>query len=329
MGGRLRSIVCGWGAAVAVVSAACAGTAAAGEHYTFIQGINDQGWITGAFYDSAGGHGFIEKDGVYTNFDVPGSNYTYPMSINNSGEVAGFYEDAGGVRHGFTYKDGVVTTIDPAGSISTDVRGVNDSGALSGFYLGSDYKTRAYTEAGGVFTEFSHPLAYDNATLVSGINNAGDFTGWFYPADHGPAQSFVSIGGVLTNFVVPGAASTQAGDINDLGQVAGWYSTDFGTRFGFIWSAGVFTSLGFPGVYPQDTEAWGLNNLGDVVGTFYQDTDAHGFIYSKGVFTQIDHPGAFRPYPVVPEPSTWAMMILGFGAIGMAMRGRRRGLVKG
>ena len=25
-----------------------------------------------------------------------------------------------------------------------------------------------------------------------------------------------------------------------------------------------------------------------------------------------------------PEPATWAMMILGFGAIGMAMRGRRR-----
>jgi hypothetical protein len=26
----------------------------------------------------------------------------------------------------------------------------------------------------------------------------------------------------------------------------------------------------------------------------------------------------------VPEPGTWAMMLLGFGAIGMVMRGRRR-----
>jgi len=25
----------------------------------------------------------------------------------------------------------------------------------------------------------------------------------------------------------------------------------------------------------------------------------------------------------VPEPSTWAMMIIGFGALGMAMRRRR------
>ena len=30
----------------------------------------------------------------------------------------------------------------------------------------------------------------------------------------------------------------------------------------------------------------------------------------------------------VPEPATWAMMILGFGAIGMTMRGQRRVAVK-
>ncbi len=31
------------------------------------------------------------------------------------------------------------------------------------------------------------------------------------------------------------------------------------------------------------------------------------------------------PVPAVPEPSTWAMLILGFGVVGTAMRGRRRG----
>lgn len=34
----------------------------------------------------------------------------------------------------------------------------------------------------------------------------------------------------------------------------------------------------------------------------------------------------FTPTPGVPEPSTWAMMLLGFGAIGFAMR--RRGAVE-
>ena len=35
--------------------------------------------------------------------------------------------------------------------------------------------------------------------------------------------------------------------------------------------------------------------------------------------------GGFSFTASVPEPGTWAMMLLGFGAIGLAMRGRRRG----
>jgi len=33
---------------------------------------------------------------------------------------------------------------------------------------------------------------------------------------------------------------------------------------------------------------------------------------------------AAPPTPPVPEPATWAMMLLGFGAIGLSMRHRRR-----
>lgn len=48
------------------------------------------------------------------------------------------------------------------------------------------------------------------------------------------------------------------------------------------------------------------------------------------VSLNFDHPGTFAgqlsPYnmPGVPEPATWAMMLLGFGGIGFAMRRRRR-----
>ena len=35
--------------------------------------------------------------------------------------------------------------------------------------------------------------------------------------------------------------------------------------------------------------------------------------------------GEGHPVGGVPEPATWAMMLLGFGGIGMAMRGSRRG----
>lgn len=35
-------------------------------------------------------------------------------------------------------------------------------------------------------------------------------------------------------------------------------------------------------------------------------------------------PGGSAPPPAVPEPATWAMMLLGFGAIGVAMRKKQR-----
>lgn len=45
--------------------------------------------------------------------------------------------------------------------------------------------------------------------------------------------------------------------------------------------------------------------------------------------TKIPGDIAFRSYVAVPEPTTWAMMILGFGAIGSVMRGRRRLILNG
>ena len=37
---------------------------------------------------------------------------------------------------------------------------------------------------------------------------------------------------------------------------------------------------------------------------------------------------AFTPTAAVPEPSTWALMLLGFGAIGFSMRRRRKDVVR-
>ena len=36
----------------------------------------------------------------------------------------------------------------------------------------------------------------------------------------------------------------------------------------------------------------GINDAGQIVGTFYDGTGAHGFLLSEGTFTTIDVPGS-------------------------------------
>ena len=57
------------------------------------------------------------------------------------------------------------------------------------------------------------------------------------------------------------------------------------------------------------------------------DTNRTGFSVPDGGFagTQIIGAGAtLTAVRAVPEPATWAMMLLGLGAAGFALRGRRR-----
>jgi hypothetical protein len=53
-------------------------------------------------------------------------------------------------------------------------------------------------------------------------------------------------------------------------------------------------------------------------GTWYT------FRYTADMATGGDISGNGTFTPAVPEPATWALMLLGFGGIGMAMRRRRR-----
>ena len=51
-----------------------------------------------------------------------------------------------------------------------------------------------------------------------------------------------------------------------------------------------FRAIDFPGAVA--TQAWGINNNGDIVGFFFDGATYHGFLLSGGTFTQLDAPGA-------------------------------------
>lgn len=72
----------------------------------------------------------------------------------------------------------------------------------------------------------------------------------------------------------------------------------------------------------------GLEAAGQTSATYIFRTNATQFTMG-GTFTTQDGSVAQRPNyqpvgPAVPEPATWAMMMLGFGAMGAMLRTRRR-----
>lgn len=107
-----------------------------------------------------------------------------------------------------------------------------------------------------------------------------------------------------------GAEEADSARRNPDGQVLG---VAFGTNF-------------FPN---NDTDAGpnGLLNPGETSSTFlFRVTGATSF--TPGTFTAqngVTVTGqGFSPVAAVPEPGTWAMMLLGFGAMGVALRRRQR-----
>jgi hypothetical protein len=69
---------------------------------------------------------------------------------------------------------------------------------------------------------------------------------------------------------------------------------------GFIDNKGEFTTIAIPGA--DYTYLYDINNAGQILG-YYQDANGNA--------------GGFLLTPV-PEPSTWAMMLLGFAGVGYA-----------
>ena len=111
---------------------------------------------------------------------------------------------------------------------------------------------------------------------------------------------------------LPGGFQSFAVGINDRGQVVG-YTDINGSNIATIWNGSDPTNLGtLPGGI--SSEALGINDLGDIVG--------YSFI-NGGTFDAV----VWTPVTAVPEPSTWAMLLLGFAGIGfMAYRRKAKPL---
>lgn len=188
------------------------------------------------------------------------------------------------------------TTIDYPDAPGSFVTDISDCGQIVGEYqYGASFGTQryGYLLTDGVFT----PVIYPGSlwTRAVAVNCNGDIVG-----DHtvgkpstGQERGFLLHNGLYTTLQYPNSDGTIAAGINSAGDIVGWYWDKTGEH-GFLFRGGVYSSLNFPG-NAQFTEAWKINDAGEIAGRYIGNSDGnhHIFVWSNGVYTAVaDVPGS-------------------------------------
>jgi len=200
---------------------------------TIIQDINSRGVMIGTFVDVHTDEvvGFVLEGDTWTTLPSP----LQPLGINDKGVIVGIYYDEEGRVHGFLLETGEVTVIDFPGAENTWVTDINRRGQIVGyqgtFIVGVH---SGFILEDGVFTTINHPDGF--STELHGINNRGQIVGVF-DFDKGWRSFLLSRGEFSDTFIFPNIPAegegTHADDVNDRGQIVGWYGDWFSNIHGF------------------------------------------------------------------------------------------------
>ena len=233
-------------------------TPVAGFDFTSVLGISDKGVLVGSVDDGSVISGLIiNKNGASTVFVHPDAVlFTQARGVNKKGLVTGFRDDANdqfSPENGFIYDPKTDTFTDIVPSLFTIAQGINSWGDVVGNAI--------------FFVDLGVPDPCGSTDLVT--------RGWLRTAD-----------GTVTYFDVNGD-STRARGINDSGTIAGWViDTGSGLPKGFVveldgspcqsFTIADTDLLHFPG--SSGTFVQGINNSGDVSGSYDDGATSFGFI---------------------------------------------------
>ena len=218
----------------------------------------------------------------------PGSIYTTASGVNNKGITVGAFEFAGEQLQGFAYfpASNAYKSIQYPGAVYTIALGVNDSNIVVGTFANSDGQNHGFFLENGKYRQYD--VSGSSGTTIIGINQAGDFAGTV--GSNGDYQGFVSIGGVVTTFMVDGRP-TDAYSINSSNDSVGFFiNSQLTGTHGFLRdSSGNTTQIDYPG--SLSTACSGINDAGVITG-FYTDVNDvnHGFVLVNGHYRTVGAP---------------------------------------
>jgi hypothetical protein len=246
--------------------------------------INNKGQISGST-NSFVSRGYVLANGSYTFIDepnsIPGNPHagqdtgTFIQGINDSASFAGSFADPTVHYHAFIFVGGVYTTIDPPGTIKTNGYGLNDFGTVVGRFIDASQINHGFVYQNGAFTIVDAPGASMaqagafNGTYLTGINDRGDLTGYFYSGSTATSEhGFEISNGQFTQIDDPlGVKGTQVNGINSQGDLVGSYLDAAGVSHGFVKIGATFATIDDNRVAATGSVyLWGINDADEVVG---------------------------------------------------------------
>lgn len=275
--------------------------------------INDAGTITGTAYGTAAGTAFtLSATGQLKFLTSPQGRSGTPSAINNRGEVVGQTDGSSGTRAAYWDANGTFR------DLGTDLGGfsaaydINDNGDIVGL-RGTNYKGFVRLADSTIIDIVAPGKDY---TSVMAINNSGMVVGSGTSFFLGIAEAFVwTAQSGLTTISLANGGAQQAYDVNDAGVVVGSGYTSAGS-VAFSWSASTggvnLNDLIDPSSGWQLQSAQAINEAGQIAGFGMFEGSRRAFLLTPSTAAS------------VPEPASWALMLVGFGCVGGAMRRREK-----
>jgi probable HAF family extracellular repeat protein len=270
------------------------GTLPGGSHSTALS-INSKGQVVG-YADTASGsqHAFLYSGGVMSDLGSLGGD-SIAWAINDSGQVVGSSSIVSGFwpSHAFLYSGGVMTDIGTLYGGDSMACGINAGGQIVGVSDG-----RVFMYSGGVITDLGL-----NADIIHtpSINDSGQIAGYYYGAFG--YHAFLYSEGVTTDIDIS-APNYARSSINTSGQFIGTYIMGYGNTHGFVYSEGVFTSLGDNTVACYYLNS--INNSGQIVGT-----KGYYILFSGGVEYYLSD--------LIDPSSGWDLQAAVYGTFGIGI----------
>ena len=254
--------------------------------------VNNQGQVVGYMAAGANYHAFLYDGSGLNDLGTLGDGGSYAARINEAGTVVGT-SYVGDQSAAFVYAAGSMTAL-PVGGWS-NANDINNAGVIAGTYAGTDsdgfYQPHAYTYSGGVLTDLG-TLGY--GSYGNAINDHGHVAGTaeVNGPPNRPTDPFFYSDGVMQNIGNFGGIFSNAWAMNNQDQVVGSAGAEStgGNLYpwrAFLYDNGVMHDLGTMG-YDGNSSAYGINELGQVVGYTDTATGPATYLYSDGKMVLLD-----------------------------------------